>query len=478
MKCPNCGEELKEGYLYCEKCGEDIHMVPDFEPEIEYSIHKTLEGIVEEVADKPKSEEKLSEADKVSKKEKRKNKILIGICLALVVGILVAALIGVIIRYQYNSIDYQLQKAYACMSKDNLEEAKKYYERAVELDDKNAGIRLDLASICYELGQETEYLDQLKIVAKANYSSDEDLERAYSKLISFYHGKENYQAINSLLLDCTVPDIVNEYQNYLAKMPEFSYQEGTYAEVVPLKLSSNTSGVIYYTLDGTAPDRNSEVYTAPIFLETGDYVVSALFINDYGIISETAVKKYHIDVMKPAAPEVHAYSGEYTYPVLIEVDVQEGCSVYYTTDGSTPTNQSIQYQDPIPMPLGKSRYKFIMYNEEGVAGEITAREYDLTLQTEYTVNNACEDLVNAMLERGKIYDAWGNSYEVEGKYKYIFQYALSVPDQGDYYVIAEVYEDTAGIQTKTGTNYAVNVYSGVMYKLETDVYGNNLLQGF
>ena len=33
MKCPNCGEELKEGYLYCEKCGEEIMIVPDFEPE-------------------------------------------------------------------------------------------------------------------------------------------------------------------------------------------------------------------------------------------------------------------------------------------------------------------------------------------------------------------------------------------------------------------------------------------------------------
>ena len=29
MKCPNCGEELKEGYLYCEKCGEEIRIVPE-----------------------------------------------------------------------------------------------------------------------------------------------------------------------------------------------------------------------------------------------------------------------------------------------------------------------------------------------------------------------------------------------------------------------------------------------------------------
>ena len=49
MKCPKCGAEIRDGYLYCEKCGEDIHIVPDFDPEIESSMHETLSGIVEEV---------------------------------------------------------------------------------------------------------------------------------------------------------------------------------------------------------------------------------------------------------------------------------------------------------------------------------------------------------------------------------------------------------------------------------------------
>ena len=35
MKCPKCNRELKEGQLYCEVCGEEIQMVPEFEPEIE-----------------------------------------------------------------------------------------------------------------------------------------------------------------------------------------------------------------------------------------------------------------------------------------------------------------------------------------------------------------------------------------------------------------------------------------------------------
>ena len=33
MKCPRCGSEIKDGRLFCEKCGEEIRIVQDFEPE-------------------------------------------------------------------------------------------------------------------------------------------------------------------------------------------------------------------------------------------------------------------------------------------------------------------------------------------------------------------------------------------------------------------------------------------------------------
>ena len=59
MKCPNCGEELKEGYLYCEQCGEEICIVPDFEPEIENSIIETLSAVAEHVGPDEVSEDEL-----------------------------------------------------------------------------------------------------------------------------------------------------------------------------------------------------------------------------------------------------------------------------------------------------------------------------------------------------------------------------------------------------------------------------------
>ena len=48
MKCPHCGNEMVEGHLICETCGEEIRIVPDFEPEIENSITETLSTLAAE----------------------------------------------------------------------------------------------------------------------------------------------------------------------------------------------------------------------------------------------------------------------------------------------------------------------------------------------------------------------------------------------------------------------------------------------
>ena len=49
MNCPKCGAKMESGKLYCPNCGEEIKIVPDFEPELEYNMEQTLHDIVKDI---------------------------------------------------------------------------------------------------------------------------------------------------------------------------------------------------------------------------------------------------------------------------------------------------------------------------------------------------------------------------------------------------------------------------------------------
>ena len=45
MICPNCGAKIPDDKLYCEKCGAEFQIVPDYDVEVEGEIDKTLKNI-------------------------------------------------------------------------------------------------------------------------------------------------------------------------------------------------------------------------------------------------------------------------------------------------------------------------------------------------------------------------------------------------------------------------------------------------
>ena len=61
MKCPVCGNEIKEEQLYCESCGYEIRIVPDFEPELDSNIRETMTEVVSELV----SEEMQAKAEEM-----------------------------------------------------------------------------------------------------------------------------------------------------------------------------------------------------------------------------------------------------------------------------------------------------------------------------------------------------------------------------------------------------------------------------
>ena len=296
------------------------------------------------------------------------------------------------------------------------------------------------------------------------------MEGAYWKIVTIYANQKEYGLINALLSSCENERIVSRFQSYLAMEPEFSYVEGSYAEVIPLKLSSNTAGTIYYTLDGSKPNKDSQIYTSPLFLETGEYTVSAFFVNDYGIESDVVTKTYVINLAVPNAPVVELYSGEYTEATMIAVEPAESCKTFYTTDESEPTADSVPYTGPIPMPLGKTLFKFVNISSEGIASEVTTRTFTLRLRGAIAPDTAVTNLVNRLVETGYLDDAAGKNPRQSGILSYQFSSVLRVGEE-DYYTINEYYDDGTGLLSRTDKVFLVQVYEGTAAQLGYDENG-------
>lgn len=472
MKCPNCGKEMAEGNLYCEHCGEDIHIVPDFEPELEQTIHDILEEMHEDMTggrkEEPEALEDVYEAYEPQKPGDRKR--IWGKVLIVFLILILAATGGVAWHiYSFYSEEYQLSRAEQYVKQGKYEEAITCYNRAVELDGTNVELLFALADIYFLKNNKVEYEYLLREIIRNKNATAEQLEGAYGKLIAIYREREDYQTINALLLASGNENLIAAYPNYIVDVPEFSINEGYYTSIQPLKLTASGLGKIYYTTDGSDPTEDSVQYTAPIILENGSHVIKACFVSDIGIVSDVVKKEYHIEYNDIMPPEISVVSGEYSYPIMIEVMDDEE-DVYYTTDGSEPTYSSTPYTGPIPMPLGKSNFQFARI-VDGVTGTIAKREYNLTLNTEFLPENAVITVAQYALANGKILDMEGRFDESGDSYRYVYLYVANINKVSDFYVIGEYYQTADGKMTRTGNNFAVNAYTGELFKLQRDEWG-------
>lgn len=100
------------------------------------------------------------------------------------------------------------------------------------------------------------------------------------------------------------------------------------------------NAVIHYTLDGTDPDSSSAVYTEPFTL-SDDTTVKAIAIKDdktSSIVTKVYEAPEQIIVTEPEIAITE--NGEVTL-----VNLTDGATVYYTTDGTDPSSLSQVYSE-------------------------------------------------------------------------------------------------------------------------------------
>lgn len=468
MKCPNCGENIKKEQMYCESCGMEIQIVPDFEPEIENKISETLSTVAMDVdlagdfdaeAVLMEAEEELFGDEKEIDISLQKKKILTVVGFSVIGFIIVFVLFWFVGIYTGNNFSRQVSKGNDFYNKGQYEEALTYYEKALIEEPDDLNVQFVLGD-CYERVGKVEQ-------AKSQYQNIVGLDPAnevvYARLIALYEKEKQYSEINQLLQSAQNEGIRMKFQQFLANKPEFNVEGGTYNDVVALKLIAPPTGKIYYTFDGTEPDETSMVYSTPIFLKDGEYNIKAIYMNEYGCKSELAYASYHIEANLPDSPVVLPESGYYREPTLITVEVPDGCSVYYTTDGSIPDASAYYYPGPLPMMLGGSNYKFVSINADGLCSDVTDCYYQLTVDAMFTPYEAIERLKHRLVEKEVILDFDGSVAGMEGKKLYIYNSLRRVDDKNLYFIY-EYYQENNRTRNMTGNIYCVNVADGWVYK--------------
>lgn len=136
--------------------------------------------------------------------------------------------------------------------------------------------------------------------------------------------------------------------------PTFSPAAGAYSAAQTVTISDATPGaVIRYTTDGSTPTSASAQYTAPLTVNSTQTVKAIAVLSGY---TNSAVGSSAYTITLPTAtPSISPAGGTYTATQTVSItDSTPGATIYYTTNGSTPTTGSTPYTAPISVSTSKT----------------------------------------------------------------------------------------------------------------------------
>ncbi len=134
----------------------------------------------------------------------------------------------------------------------------------------------------------------------------------------------------------------------VAGTPSFSPAGGSYSSAQSVAITSSTSGAtIYYTTNGSTPTTSSAVYSGPVSVAASETLQAIAVASNYSN-SPAATATYTIALPAAGTPSFSPAGGSYSSAQLVAITSStSGATIYYTTNGSTPTTSSTIYSGPI-----------------------------------------------------------------------------------------------------------------------------------
>ncbi len=198
---------------------------------------------------------------------------------------------------------------------------------------------------------------------------------------TLYTGQVAVSASETLEAIATAPGFANSPMNSAvytinlpAATPTFSPAGGAYLTAQTVTISDTTpSATIYYTTDGSTPSSSSTVYTAPVTVAVWE-TLQAVAIAPGKSVSNVGVASYTVGNGEAAAPTFSPGAGTYSSSQSVSLsDATAGATIYYTTDGTTPTSSSAIYGTAINVSASMTLEAIASaggYNQSGVASAV------------------------------------------------------------------------------------------------------------
>lgn len=363
MKCKTCGTKIKVGSVYCEKCGKEVQIVPDFnvlDDEIESAIS------ISEVVNHDETSKNLIPRDTASN---LKSIFTVGVCAVLIV---VFFIFGIVFSKHEKSFEFQYDKAIKQLEDGNNSSALVSANKALELDEKENGKVYELIGQIYLNMQNPNKAEEAYLNAIEQDPTDAD---AFAYLISYYNDQDNYEKIEELKKKAVTDEVFKLFSSLIVPSPIFSLEPGTYNGIRTVEIKVEGDFPIYYTLDESEPTvANGLSYAGPIELDIGTTVVKAVTYDEArGDYSRVIDGDFTITVKAPMGATAAPAEGHFTEPTYITLTTDteaEDVHIYYTFDGTAPTTASMEYTEPFLLPLGETKLAVAVINGYDIRSEI------------------------------------------------------------------------------------------------------------
>lgn len=372
MKCPKCHREVEKGFLYCPHCLAEIPWVKEFD-----SVETLLKK--EEQRNPQKSQHaavrKRNNGSKRRRwkrklKKKLKEKMLLSKKKILLLVLLFFVFLGFVFYREFHTFSHLYSYAGKQYELENYEIAARFADEALDQKPDSEAATILMARIMEAQGDTRSAILMLRPMIKNQTAGIS----VYQELVKLLEQEGKLNEIRQLLKGSS-QEIRDACSEYVCDPPVTSLPPGTYTSVQTVELKADYD-TIYYTLDGSVPDQNSQKYKDPVILPEGTTELRAFGVNAKGIESELITRKYVIVLKTPDAPKVSPKSGDYDKKTKIKITVPDGCKAYYAFD-SEPDINSTQYEQPISMPQGYHRFYAILVAANGKISKVTMKEYYL-----------------------------------------------------------------------------------------------------